>query len=487
MNNLELKGKMLNATKWSSLTEIAAKIIAPITTMILARILAPESFGVVATITMIVSFADMLSDAGFQKYLVQHQFKDSHEKYKYTNVAFWTNLGISFLLWGIIAIFCERIATMVGNPGLGNVIAIACIQLPLTAFSSIQMALYRRDFDFKTLFWVRLISVLIPFIITIPLAFLGLNYWALIIGTICGQITNAVILTMKSNWKPKVFYSINILKKMLSFSIWSLIESVSIWLTIWVDTFIVGSILNEYYLGLYKTSTTMVNSLLALITAATTPVLFSALSRLQDNNEQFNKTFFKMQRIISILIFPLGVGVFLYSELVIQILLGSQWSEASEVIGVWALTSAITIVFGHYCSEVYRAKGRPKLSFLAQFLHLIVLAPVCLISAKYGFLIFVYARSWIRIEGILVHFLIMKFVVRFPVLKMISNVSPAAISAIVMGFVGYFLQQLNHGVVWSFVSIFICIIFYFGVLYLFPNMRDEIFDMLKRLKKDRLN
>lgn len=472
---------MINAAKWSSITEIAAKIVTPITNMILARILAPEAFGVVATITMIISFADMFTDAGFQKYLVQREFKDIKEKYQHSNVAFWTNLGMSFLLWGIIALFSEPIAVLVGNPGLGIVITVACVQLPLTSFSSIQMALYRREFNFKALFWARLISIFLPFVVTIPLAFIGLDYWSLIIGTICGGIANAIILTIKSNWKPKWFYCVNVLKKMLSFSIWSLFEAISIWLTVWIDVFIISIIFNEYYLGLYKTSTIMVNSLLALVTSATTPILFSALSRLQKNDEEFNQTFFNMQRIIAIFILPLGIGIYLYDELAVQILLGNQWKEASRIIGIWALTSAITIVFGHYCSEVYRAKGRPKLSFLAQILHLVVLVPVCIISGKYGFWIFILARSWVRMQAILVHFIIMKYVIKFPVRKMISNVCPAAISAVAMGFLGYFLQLLNEGIIWSFVSIFICVILYFSFLLSFPQIRRELFGIIKRV------
>lgn len=171
MEKESIKNKFTNATKWSVITEIVAKLISPITNMILARIVAPEAFGVVATITMIISFVDMFTDAGFQKYLIQHEFKDENEKFKNANVAFWTNLGISIFLWIMIIIFRENIAILVGNPGLGNVIAIACIQLLLTSFSSIQMALYRRDFNFKILFSVRMVSIFIPFAVTIPLAF----------------------------------------------------------------------------------------------------------------------------------------------------------------------------------------------------------------------------------------------------------------------------------------------------------------------------
>lgn len=483
LNVNAIQNKVFNATKWSAMTEIAAKLVSPLTNMILARIIAPEAFGVVATITMITSFADMFTDAGFQKYLVQHNFKDNEEKHKNANVAFLTNLAISLVLWIIIAFYSEEIAILVGNPGLGNVITIACFQLPLTAFSSIQMSLYRRDFDFKTLFMVRIISIFIPFFVTIPLALLGLSYWALIIGMISMQFSNAIILTMKSKWKPKWYYKVSILKEMLSFSIWSLIEAISIWLTIWVDVFIIGSLLSEYYLGIYKTSTTMVNSIMSLITAATVPVLFSILSRLQDDRELFNQTFFNMQKIVSVLVFPLGVGVWLFSDLVTRILLGSQWSEASEIIGIWALTSVITIVFGNYSSEVYRAKGKPKLSFVAQMLHLIVLIPACLISSKYGFWALIYTRSMVRLEFVLVHFLIMKFIMGISILKTLKNVSLSAISAIIMGVIGCNLQKMSEGLYWNIISIMICIILYFSLLFIFPSMRKDLVTIVNKFLK----
>ncbi|MDF2675036.1 MAG: lipopolysaccharide biosynthesis protein, partial [Clostridiales bacterium] len=324
-------------------------------------------------------------------------------------------------------------------------------------------------------------SLCVPAFVTIPLAYLGFSYWSLIIGTIVMQLSNAVILTIKSNWKPKWFYNIKVLKKMLSFSIWSLIEAISIWLTTWVDAFIIGSLLSEYFLGIYKTSTTMVNAIMALVTASTVPVLFSALSRLQNDTEMFNHIYFKMQRMVSILVLPLGIGVYLHSDLATQILLGSQWTQASEVIGIWALTSSLTIVFGHFCSEVYRAKGRPKLSFLAQVLHLVVLIPTCIISSKYGFWVLVYARSIIRMEFVLVHFIFMKFAIGIPVLKTVKNVFPILVSSVFMGLLNYFLQKLNEGLMWSFISIFICIIIYFGMLYLFPTIRKEINVIGKRL------
>lgn len=483
MKETTFRNKFLNAAKWSFITEAAARIVSPLTYMILARMIAPEAFGVLASVTLIVSFAEMFADAGFHKYLIQHDFNDEEEQHRHATVAFWTNLAIAALSWLLIAIFCDKIAVLVGSPGLGQVLAVAAIELPLTAFSSIQMAVYRRSFNFKTLFFVRMVSVCLPFLVTIPLAYWGLSYWSLIIASVLMQIANAVILTLHSRWKPRFFYELAILKEMLSFSIWSLIESISIWLTSWADIFIISTLLNQYYLGIYKTSTTMVNALMSLVTASTVPVLFSALSRLQNHPQKFNQLYFKTQRFVSIFIFPLGIGVYCYRDLATRILLGSKWKEASLIIGLWAFTSAIVIVFGYFCSEVYRAKGKPNLSVLVQLSHVLVLVPVCLLSLKYGFWTLVHSRAWIRLELVLVHFIVMKYALGIPIKKTITNVMPTGLSALSMGVLATILLQLGSNFMWLLISILICIMYYFGILYLFPSMQKDIKELMKRLKR----
>ena len=89
------KKKLINATKWSVISEVISKLISPITTMMLARILTTEVFGIVASITAITSLADLLTDAGFNAYIVQHQFTDLDEKKNVYNVSFWSNFSIS--------------------------------------------------------------------------------------------------------------------------------------------------------------------------------------------------------------------------------------------------------------------------------------------------------------------------------------------------------------------------------------------------------
>ena len=467
-----VNNKIVSATKWSAATEIVARLLLPIVNMVLARVLTPEAFGVVATLTMIISFAEIFTDAGFQNYLIQHEFVDAIDREESTCVAFWSNLVMSLLIWGIIIVFAEPLAALVGNSGLGVVLIVACASIPLTGLSSIQMALYKRDLDFKMLFKIRLVGILVPLLVTIPLAIWMRSYWALVIGTIAQNLINALLLTFFSGWKPKFYYSLDKLREMLSFTAWSVVEAVTMWLTGYIDVFIVGTMLSQYYLGLYKTSITLVGQIMGLVTITTTPILFASLSRLQSDVDGFKDLFFRFQKIVGLMVIPMGFGMFCFSDLVTELFLGSQWMDASGFIGLWALTSSVTIVFWHFCSEVYRAKGLPKLSTLAQILHIIFLWPTVIIAVDYGFETLYVSRSLVRFQGILVHMLLMYYVVRISPWKMIKNVAPSLAASTIMLVVALHMLRLSHEMWWQLLSILICAVVYGSIVIIFPKERN---------------
>lgn len=490
--NQDINRKVISSTKWTAVTEVMAKLVAPITSMVLARLLTPEAFGVVATITMVISFTEIFTIAGFGKYMVQHEFENETELEQCSNVAFWSNFTLSMFAWLIIAIFCEPIATLVGSPGYGLGVAVAGANIPIAAFSCIQSSLYSRNFDYKTLFFRRLIGLIVPLVVTIPLAFIFRNYWAMLIGTLATNVSNAIFLTIRSNWRPRLYYKWSQFKMMISFSVWSMVESITIWATTYVDIFIVGTYLSAYYIGIYKTSMTTVNQFISIITQATTPVLFSALSRLQNDFAGFENMLLKFQKIVSILVVPIGVGIFLFSDVVTTVMLGEQWLDATGFIGLWGLFGTITVLLSHYASTVYRSMGKPKLSAVAQILHMAFVIPALLITVKYDFTVLYTTRSLLRLQSVLVDCLLMYFCIKLSIWKMIKNISPAFIASFVMFIVGYGLRMITHNIVWSFVFIAVCIVIYFATLSLFKaergymlHLKDYLFSKyIKHQKKE---
>lgn len=472
--SLGFNDKIIHATKWSSITEIIAKLFSPISTMILARLLAPDMFGVIATITMVIAFAELFTDAGFQKYIIQHDFNSIETLFESTNVAFLTNLFLSIILWFIIVIFRDHIAIILGNDKLGIPIAIACISIPLGAFSSIQMALFRREFEFKTLFAIRLVSLIVPLLITIPFAIIFKNYWALIIGTISLKLVTAIYSTYRSKWKPKLQYSFKLLKQMLSYTFWTILESVSIWLSSYIGILIVGLKLNDYYLGLYQTSMALVVQIVSIVTMAVTPVLFSTLSRLQNDEKEFKRMFLIFQSVVALIIIPLGVGIFAYRRLLTFLFLGGQWEEAAGFIGLFGLIIAFAVVFSHLCSEVFRAKGKPKLSLLLQFLFLLVFIPSISIAVNYGFKSLYIIHSLSQLVLIIVSIVLMSWYFKIGLFAMLKGTAIKIIVAGIMFLFSILLRQVSASFYWDLFSIVVCILFYFGVLFCIKSERDSL-------------
>lgn len=480
----ELNSKIVTATKWSAITEVMAKLVTPITSMVMARLLTPESFGIVATFSIIISFADIFSDAGFSRYLIQREFVNDEERKNSTHVAFWSNLILSFLFWTIIAIFNEPLAKMVGSPGLGKVLIVVCAGIPMTGFCTIQTALFKRDFDFKTLFWLRLVSILIPLFVTIPLAYILRNYWAIVIGTLSSQFANALVITIKSQWKPKLYYSFSVLRKMLSFCMWSLVDSILVWATCYADIFFIGKMLNAYYLGLYRTSIAVVGQIVSLITAIVLPVIMPSLSRLQNDIPEMRRTLLKFQKTTGIILLPLGIGVFVFQDLITEVMLGSQWAEAAAFLGLWGLMEAVTVIFARFCSPVYPAIGKPRTSVIVQVSHLVILIPAIIISGQYGFKALYITRSLVRLELVLVNLIAVYVMIKQSPWKMFLNIIPQLVCSALMAAVGLGLLRINDGMICSFLWVFVCVcVYFFSLYYIFPKEQDGIKSLVQTIIK----
>ena len=479
--------KVVAAAKWSLITEVLAKLITPVTNIILAHILAPTAFGILATIMMVISFAEMLADAGFQKFLVQYEFESEDEKQKTVSVAFISNIVLAIVLWLIIIIWRDELAILVGNEGLGFPLAVMGAMLPLGAFSSIQMAMYRRSFNFKFLLSIRMITIITPLFISIPMALAGFDYWSLIAGLLAAHLFTAIALCVRQEKLISIYFSSTVFRKMFSFSAWSLAEAFSIWLTAWVDTFIISHFLDAYYLGLYKMPTAIVTTVMAIATSSMAPVLFSALSRHQHNQVEFEKTFLTFQRYMALFLVPLGVGMFVYQDFIVEILLGPQWKLAGIVLGSWALSSSLVTAISYLISEAFRAKGMPNISFLAQMAHLFVLIPVIYVCVQYDFTTFVYARSIVRVQMIAVLLYLLAIYVGMNAWLVIRNIKSYIIASAVVGTGSYVLLHLHNSMIWTIFCICISLILYLVVLYLFPTERiiltkiwESVFLRLKR-------
>lgn len=477
------KNKIINATKWSVICEVIAKIISPITTMVLARILATKVFGIVASITAVTSLADLLTDAGFNAYIIQHQFENEIEKKNTFTVCFWSNFVISIILFIVIFFNRTEFSALVGASGYDEVLVVASLVLPLTSISSIEQAIMKKELRFKNVGLIKVISKLVPFITTIPLALMGMEYWSLIIGTLIGEVINVLLCLKYGGFIPSLFYSFAYLRNIFSFSIWAFLESILEWLISNIAILFLGTLYGIYYLGVFKTGINIISQITMSAYALYANVYKSAIAKEQNNPDSFRQIFYNFQKYTSILSIPVCVGAFLYRDLITNILLGDKWFEASMLIGTWGLVSMMSVAFGNFYSDAIRAKGHPEKLVYIDVVYLTAIIIILFNADKMDFQQFCNFFCAVKIIQPLLQIMVGQKICKVKFWNMINNCRPHIIAAGVMFAVVIGFKWNTYGDVVQILTIAVCIVIYFVVLILFYPERKMLIQYIKDILK----
>jgi O-antigen/teichoic acid export membrane protein len=226
-----------HALKWSFLSELASKAISPLVFVVVARLLTPDDYGVVAAASMVISFSQIFWEAGMGKAIIQYQ----GERATAANVAFWINILMGAVVAGVLVAISSLVAAHIfHDPRVTLVLRVMAAQVFLSASVAVHVALLQKDMQFKHLFWVRLATVAIPGMASIPLAWQGMVYWALVAGSVVGQVFQVAILWKTSPWRPRWRFEPAIAKQLGRFGGWVAAMGLLAWFYVWADSLIVG-------------------------------------------------------------------------------------------------------------------------------------------------------------------------------------------------------------------------------------------------------
>lgn len=469
LNVAEIKAKSKKSLKWSLLAEIFAKISTPLATMVLARLLTPEIFGITTTVALVVSFCEAVAETGFSKFIIQQEFENDDQYKKYLSVGAISSVAVSFILFLLIFIFRFQISSFVGNEGYENILIVSCTQIPFTAINSILISNLKRDFKFNSIFAIRVLYCIVPFAITIPLAFFGFNEWALVIGTIAGQLIQTPFLLFFSRKEIKVHFSFHVLKDMLSKSFVMIIESIIIWACSWTATFVATQFFDKATVGVVKVANSTITSIFSIFNTGFVAVLFSSLSRLQNNDDEFQQSFFSLQSIAFVLMVPLSIGCFFFSDTVTDIFLGDKWEAAKKVIAVLGLTKFLHTCFNNFVSEVFRSKGHFYSSIIYQLVILGLDLALKFTIGKISFDLFVWSTAITNVLVSVMAILILKIRYKFSILRQIKFMLPAFVCSLTMLPILLIHYFGSFNMIESLIQISISVVIYFTFGTIFFN------------------
>lgn len=379
---------LTHALKWSFLSELASKAVPPVVFIILARLLTPEDYGVMSSALMVISFSQIFWDAGMGKAIIQRQ-TDIGEA---ANVGFWINIGMGCIIATMLYVIAAPVAEIFfHDQRVTAVLQVMTIQVFFGAVSSVHTALLQKEMGFKKLFWVRFATVSLPGLASIPLALKGMGYWALVAGTLTGQMAQVIMLWIMSGWRPKFCFNTKLAGELLQFGAWVGASGLLAWFYLWADSLIVGMYLGSHDLGLYRTGNQFASMIYSLLFGPVAPVLYSQLSKMNALNKGLSEIVSHVMRLFIIIAIPVGMLVYSIQNEIELYVFGNQWIGVGSVIGVMSLTHGISYITS-LNGEAYRAAGKPKYETLVMALPIPIYLFVYIIIAPYGIDAFLIGR-----------------------------------------------------------------------------------------------
>jgi O-antigen/teichoic acid export membrane protein len=431
---LHATDKAAKSLKWTSLIEILSRTATPIVFVVLATLLQPTDFGLLATASIVVSFVQIFIDSGLGRALIQF---DSSSLEETANTAFWLNMMLGLILYGAMNAAAPWVAAAFQEQALVAITRVLGLQIVLSAVASVPQALLQRNFDFKRLLVAKLASAFVPGAVSVVLALKGYGVWSLVFGSLLTAAINSIVIFASSSWKPSLRISWSAASPILHFGGWTLLEGLATWFLLWGDNLIVVSFLGVDQLGVYRVAC---NIALVLFTIALNPlisVLYPYLSRLNGDFRALRDVFTKLNRLVTALTLPLALGLLLVAPAMVQSIFGNRWMGLGLVLALISLREGISWLAG-ISPELYRAVGRPDINVKAILITICLYLPAYLLAAPHGLYVFATVRIVVTVASLLVHVLFTTRLLKIPTSYLWTDsrsvgVACAAMCAVVLG------------------------------------------------------
>lgn len=379
--------KAIKNTKWVFLSTIFSKIWQPIVTLILARLLTPADFGLMALATIVISFLSIFQDLGLSAALIQRKDRIKEA----ANVVFWTNIVVGIIWYTGVFITAPFVAIFFNHKGVTDVLRVIGLIFLLHPLGSVHGAFMIKSLHFKKLFYLALLPTIIPGILSIVLAYMNLGVWSLVYGVITGTVLNVSLLWFTSNWRPGFQYKWKMAREMFHFGGYVSLESIMGWGIGMMDNVFVGRYIGSIQLGIYNMGFRLAHWPSENITGTLTKILYPTFSELQQDESELKKVYLKVVKIISLITFPIGAIIAITADEFISIFLGEKWLLAIpvvQILSIWGILSSVMSIN----SSLYKAVGRPDIYPKFFFVRLLVSIPVYYYSVKYGIIALCYAH-----------------------------------------------------------------------------------------------
>ena len=344
---------VFDGVRWSAVGTWGGQLIQLLVTVVLARILVPEDYGLLAMAVVFTGFLAIFKTMGFDKVVIQQEsISDA-----LLHSLFWLNVVVSALLAVLTVAIAPLCAWFFQEPRITAILMVLSVNFLLSTPAIVPKALFARELRFKVISIIQLIAQLVGGLVAICLALLDWGVWALVSMHLSTSVLLSLLFHIVSPWHPKLIFATVEVKRILAFGTNVTGASFFHYWARRADNLIIGAALGAVPLGYYSLAYTLMMRPLTAITFVISRVLFPVFSRKQDNDSWLARSYCRACSAISLITFPMMFGLVVLAEPFVQVVLGDKWLPVIPLIWWLAPVAAVQSLWA-LSSQILLAKGR---------------------------------------------------------------------------------------------------------------------------------
>ncbi|HVS97230.1 MAG TPA: lipopolysaccharide biosynthesis protein [Puia sp.] len=352
----DLKSKAVTASLWAIVEKFSLQIVQFIVSVILARILEPKDYGLIALTAIFTTLSGAIIDGGFEKTLIRAKVL---QPIQVTSV-FYVNLFLGCVLTAILLVTARPIALFFKAPALAPVLQVVSLGLPVNALTQVQRVLLMKELRFRKISIAQIISSMAGGVTGIAMACNGMGVWALVGSLLVFQVVTLVIFWIRSDWYPSLSFSYSSIKDMLPYGSRILVVSLLFFLMQQFNTFIVGKLYSKSDLGYFNRGGRLPDLLVSLVQSIVLKLAFPLFAKVRDEKAQLEELLRRTTQLVAFIVFPLLALMLVNAFDITLVIFTAKWLPSVIFLELFCFITLLEPFVVIY-RELILAKGNARL------------------------------------------------------------------------------------------------------------------------------
>ncbi len=477
---MSLRKQATSGLVWTFGQQFGSQIISFIVSLVLARLLLPEEFGLIGMIAVFISVGRALVDSGLTQSLIRSKELDQED----FSTVFYFNLAASVLIYILIFFGAPLVANFYDQSLLTPILRLYCITFIISAFSAVQLARLTQKLDFKTQTIIGIPSIIAGGIVGVVMAYFGYGVWSLIWNQIVTSIVSTIQLWIYSKWSPSLVFSFKKFKEHFNFgyklTLVSLLDK--IFNNIYV--IVIGKYFAASQVGFYTRAQTTKQLPVQNISGALNKVTYPLFATIQDDDVRLKHVYRQLMQMVVFVIAPSMVLLAVIAEPLFVFLFTSKWIPAVPYFQILC-GAGILYPIHAYNLNILKVKGRSDIVLRLEILKKIIIVIIIAVTIKYGIIALIYGQVFTSIIAFFINTYYTGKYINYTAWQQTRDVSPIILLAFAVGAIIFYLNDLiisnQLNIIKILFSGLLGVVLYLGTAYLLE------FNSFKNLRKLILN